>query len=186
MGWRGELIAGPALALGVDVVSPLEVASAYAPFANGGFQVAPHIVTRIETSDGDLIYQRTQSLQETNISRSAIEGVNEMLESVVAWGTGRAAAVPGYRTAGKTGTTQGSRDAWFAGHAGGLVAAVWVGRDDNQPMHGVTGGRAPTIIWREIMVRALPPRYAEPITIAPLSAAPQDDPIAEMLSDRDG
>ncbi|WP_375207407.1 transglycosylase domain-containing protein [Hyphococcus sp.] len=157
MGWAGELTSGPSLALGVDAVSPLDLAVAYAPFANGGFRVEPHVIERIETVDGDLVYQRKGSIIEEAAPASAIAEVDDMLASVVAWGTGRAAAVPGYRAAGKTGTTQESRDAWFAGHAGGLVGVVWIGRDDNKPMQDVTGGRAPAIIWREILSRALPP-----------------------------
>lgn len=174
MGWKGELTLGPSLALGVDAVSPLELASAYAPFANGGFRVEPHVIERIETIDGDIVFQRKGSIIEEAAPASVIAEANDMLSSVTEWGTGRAAAVPGYRVAGKTGTTQESRDAWFAGHAGGLVGVVWIGRDDNKPMNDVTGGRAPAIIFREIFSRALPP----PSYIPPPK---QTDPIAAIL-----
>ena len=185
MGWPGALNPGPSLALGVDAVSPLGLAGAYAPFANGGFRVQTRVIDRIETADGDLVYQRPGSVLEQASSSSAIEEVNQMMRAVVAWGTGGAAAVAGYDVAGKTGTSQDSRDGWFAGHAGGLVCVVWVGRDDNAPMQGVTGGRAPAVIWREIMSRVLPPRYVAPV-IAPiidpeLSRDPARDPIAEIL-----
>lgn len=174
LGWPGDLTSGPALALGVDAISPLELAGVYAPFANGGFRIEPHVVERIETADGDLVYQRKGAIIAEAAPSAAIADVNEMMQSVVAWGTGRAAKIPGYVTAGKTGTTQDSRDAWFAGHAGGLVGVVWIGRDDNGPMQGVTGGRAPAMIWREIMSRALPPpNYATPLK--------EDDPIAALL-----
>ena len=174
MGWKGELTAGPSLALGVDAVSPLDLAGAYAPFANGGFRVETHVIDRIETADGDLVYRRKGTLIEEAAPAGAIAAANDMLESVVEWGTGRAAAIPGYRAAGKTGTSQESRDAWFAGHAGGLVGVVWIGRDDNAPMNGLTGGRAPAVVWREIMVRALPPpSYVRPVADA--------DPIAALL-----
>ncbi len=178
MGWAGKLNPGPALALGVDAVSPLQLASAYAPFANGGYRVEPHVIVSIETVDGDTVYRREGSYAGQAAPREAIEATNAMLESVVDWGTGRAAQTPGYRAAGKTGTSQESRDAWFAGHAGGLVGVIWVGRDDNAPMPGVTGGGAPAIIWREIMVRALPPVYVAPMV--PIF----DDPIAEVLKTR--
>ncbi len=174
LGWPGELTAGPSLALGVDAISPLALAGVYAPFANGGFRVAPHVVERIETVDGDVIYQRKGALIAEAASAEAIAGVNDMMQSVVMWGTGRAAKIPGYVTAGKTGTTQESRDAWFAGYAGGLVGVVWIGRDDNGPMRNVTGGRAPAIIWREMMARALPP----PSYVAPATST---DPIAALL-----
>lgn len=174
LGWPGELTPGPAVALGVDEISPVELAGVYAPFANGGFRIAPHVIDRIETVDGDLVYQRKGTIIAEAAPSTAIDGVNEMMQSVVAWGTGRAAKIPGYVTAGKTGTTQDSRDAWFAGHAGGLVGVVWIGRDDNSPMDGVTGGRAPALIWREMMARALPP----PTYVVPLT---EDDPIAALL-----
>lgn len=183
MGWRSALNAGPALALGVDAVSPVELAGAYAPFANGGYRVAPRVIDRIETVEGDLIYERPDALQEEAASYAAIAATNDMMRAVTAWGTGRAASVPGYNVAGKTGTSQDSRDGWFAGHAGGMVCVVWVGRDDNAPMKGVTGGRAPAVIWREVMSRVLPARHVAPM-IAPLidvDAAPARDPIAELL-----
>ena len=162
-GWPASLTAGPALGLGVDAVSPLGLAGAYTPFANGGYRATPFVIARIETSDGAVIYNRNIGFDDVAASRSAIGSVNMMLEGVVEWGTGKAAAVPGYRVAGKTGTSQNYRDAWFAGHAGGLVCVVWVGRDDNKPMGKVTGGGAPAEIWREIMLRGLPPRYVAPL-----------------------
>jgi len=176
MGLKAALAPGPALGLGVNAVSPIELAGAYAPFANGGFQIASYAIASIETADGDVLYRRSGSYLEQAASRRAIDAMNEMMRGVVEWGTGRAAAVPGYRAAGKTGTSQNSRDAWFAGHAGGLVGVVWVGRDDNAPMPGVTGGRLPASVWREAMARALPPRY-----VAPAIARPAD-PIAELLN----
>ena len=175
MGWSGKLNPGPALVLGVDAISPLSLASAYAPFANGGFRVSPYVVERIETIDGELIYQHSGAYEGEAASRDSVATLNAMMESVVEWGTGRAAQVPGHRAAGKTGTTQGNRDAWFAGHAGGKICVVWVGRDDNAPMQGVTGGRAPAVIWREVMTRALPAQY-----VAPLLSA-EDDLIADVL-----
>ncbi len=162
-GWPTALSQGPALGLGVDGISPLGLAGAYAPFANGGYRVAPFVIRRIETADGAVIFQRDAGFEDLAASRNAIASVNMMLEGVVEWGTGKAAAIPGYNAAGKTGTSQNNRDAWFAGHAGGLVCVVWVGRDDNRPMGDVTGGGAPAAVWREIMTRSLPPRYVAPI-----------------------
>lgn len=174
MGWPDALAPGPSLALGVDAISPLALAGAYVPFANGGLRVKTHVIDRIETADGALVYQRPGSILGEAAPPGAIAQANDMLESVTEWGTGRAAAVPGYRVAGKTGTSQDSRDAWFAGHAGGLVGVVWIGRDDNQPMDDMTGGRAPAIVWREIMSRALPPPSYVPQT-------QENDPIAAIL-----
>ena len=186
MGWEGDLNAGPSLALGVDAISPLGLAQAYAPFANGGLRIKTHVVNLIQTSDGDLVYKRAGSIIDEAAPSPAIRDVNEMMRAVVAWGTGRAAAIPGYNVAGKTGTTQGNRDAWFAGHAGGLVGVVWMGHDDNRPMHDITGGRTPAIIWREVIARALrtqnappPPRMSQP-QAAQIQDL-EDDPIAALL-----
>ncbi|MEX6632445.1 transglycosylase domain-containing protein [Hyphococcus lacteus] len=174
MGWSDNLNPGPSLALGVDEISPLNLAATYVPFANGGFKVVAHSIDRIETADGDVIFRRGGTIVSEAASPSAIAATNDMMQSVTEWGTGRAAKIPGYAVAGKTGTSQNNRDAWFAGHAGGLVGVVWVGRDDNRPMDGITGGRAPAIIWREMMVRALPP----PVYNAPIKPT---DPIATLL-----
>lgn len=170
-GWPGSLTQGPSVGLGVDEISPVALAGVYAPFANGGFRVTPYVIDRITTADGDIIYQHADGFESEAASARAIATVDEMLEGVVEWGTGKAARLPGYRAAGKTGTSQASRDAWFAGYAGGLVGVVWVGRDDNTPMPGVTGGGPPAVIWQEIMTRALPPRY-----VAPMQPVLTDEP----------
>lgn len=162
-GWRGDLTAGPSLALGVNLVSPLELATLYAPFANGGFRVSPYAIESVSTSDGDILYKRTHQYEDQVFAAKSIESINMMLTDVTEWGTGKEAQVPGYRTAGKTGTTQDYRDAWFAGHAGSLVCVVWLGNDDNTPMSAITGGGAPAVIWREAMMRVLPPRYVAPL-----------------------
>ena len=156
LGWAGDLTRGPSLALGVDATSPIALAGLYAPFMNGGYRVTPHIIQRIETADGDLLYENTVTYVDQVIDGPQRTELNTMLSGVVEFGTGRAAAIPGHRIAGKTGTTQNYRDAWFAGYAGELICVVWVGNDDNSPMHRVTGGGAPAIMWREIMQRALP------------------------------
>ncbi|MGE0180980.1 MAG: transglycosylase domain-containing protein [Parvularculaceae bacterium] len=173
MGFHGGLNQGPALALGVDAVTPLDLAAAYAPLVNGGYRIEAHSVERVSLSDGDLIYARKSRYVDAAASPANIDALNDMLASVVGWGTGKAAGLSRYRAHGKTGTTQDNRDAWFAGHAGGLVCVVWVGRDDNKSMGEVTGGGAPAIIWREIMERALaarPPKTVEPPLLAPVEA----------------
>jgi penicillin-binding protein 1A len=173
MGLVSPLSEGPALALGVDAVSPLELAGAYVPLVNGGYRVEPHAVASLATSDGEIIYRRNANLVAVAASPGAVAALNEMLHAVVLEGTGRAAALSRYEAFGKTGTTQESRDAWFVGHAGGLVCAVWIGRDDNRPMGDITGGKAPAVIWREVMERVLearPPKRAP--LLAPLIATP--------------
>jgi penicillin-binding protein 1A len=172
MGLTSPLSQGPALALGVDAVTPLELAGAYAPLVNGGYRAEPHAVASIATGDGERIYRRGASFSGAAATPEAIASLNAMLRAVVEQGTGRAAALSKYNAYGKTGTTQDNRDAWFAGHAGGLVCVVWVGRDDNKPMGDITGGAAPAVIWREVMERALaarPPKAPPPL-LAPAVA----------------
>ncbi|MBI1365307.1 MAG: PBP1A family penicillin-binding protein [Alphaproteobacteria bacterium] len=185
LGIEGALTKGPALALGVDAVSPLELGGVYAAFANGGFRVAPHAIDSIRTSDGEVLYRRPTATGEAAASFRSVAMLNDMLAEVVKGGTGRRAAISGWRACGKTGTTQDSRDAWFAGHVGGLVGVVWVGRDDNAPMRKITGGGAPAVIWHEAMSRALLAHQAPAVRIAPHSAgdAPSDqpDPVAALL-----
>jgi len=174
MGFPGALNQGPALALGVDAVSPLALAAAYAPLVNGGYRIRPHAVSRIDFSDGEEVYRQRTIFYETAAAEANIAALNDMLASVVDWGTGKEARLSRYQARGKTGTTQDSRDAWFAGHAGGLICVVWVGRDDYKPMGKITGGGAPAIIWREIMERALtvrPPKAEAAPLLAPLESA---------------
>lgn len=173
---------GPALALGVDAVTPLELAGAYAPFANYGYRAAPYAIDSIRTVEGELVYQRPAQVVEATASARGVDMVNRMMRAAVGWGTGRAAAIDGYAVAGKTGTTQESRDAWFAGHAGGLVGVVWVGRDDNRPMPEMLGGKAPATIWREAMSRALDATARPTPLLAPLygvEAPPTDEPATD-------
>ncbi len=163
MGIESALSTGGALSLGVDVVTPLELAGAYAPLVNGGYRVDVHGITDIDDGQGEALYHQTGSFEEAAASKKSLARLNKMLAYVVNEGTGKAASLDHYQAYGKTGTTQGHRDAWFVGHAGGLVMAVWVGRDDNGPMTAgqsgveanVTGGGVPAIIWREVMNRAL-------------------------------
>jgi penicillin-binding protein 1A len=102
---------------------------------------------------------------------------------VLVSGTGTRARAPGYDLAGKTGTTSDYRDAWFVGYTGGFVTAVWMGRDNNTTMRGVTGGGAPAMAWRDFMAQALPRLKAQPIPGGVIEAAPTGpDPIGDVLS----
>lgn len=186
MGYEHASTHGPALALGVDATSPLELAGAYAPLTNGGFRARVHAINTIKTADGQLVYKRQTAMVDVAASFQSVQYLNAMLQEVVRSGTGRRAAIDGWNVAGKTGTTQDSRDAWFAGHAGGLVCVVWLGRDDDKPMPGMVGGGAPAIIWRETMKRALQQRSGRepPALLTPISpgvAAPESDPVAAIL-----
>jgi len=148
----------PAMALGAVEVSPLEMATAYDAFANGGRRVEGHGISRIRTPQGRVIYQRgaREETGRQTINNPPLFYMNEMLRGVVQRGTGRGAAMAGRDIAGKTGTTSDYKDAWFVGYTGGFTAAVWVGKDDNTAMRNVTGGGAPIAIWRSFMEAALP------------------------------
>ena len=159
----------PAMALGAVEVSPLEMAQAYDAFANGGRRVTAYGISRIRSPEGRVIYQRAsrQAGPVQAISNPYLYYQNQMLRGVMTSGTGRAAAIAGRDIAGKTGTTSDYKDAWFVGYTGGFVTAVWVGKDDNTAMRGVTGGSSPAAIWRGFMEAALPRLNAPAIPNGP-------------------
>jgi penicillin-binding protein 1A len=151
--------------LGTAEVGVMELTAAYAPFANGGSSVMPYMIARIRSPDGDVYYQHEDSGARV-ISAPNLAIMNRLMEGVVLDGTGRAARLKDRACAGKTGTTQSYRDAWFMGFTADYVTGVWVGNDDDEPMKKVTGGGLPASIWHEFMTaahRGLPPR-AIPLT----------------------
>ena len=163
------------------------MAQAYAAFANGGIRVKAHGITRIRTRSGKVLYEwRDDGAHVRVINNPPLSEMNRMLRQVIAEGTGKSAAIPGYDVAGKTGTTSDFKDAWFVGFTGDFVTAVWVGRDDDTPMHrGVTGGTVPASIWRDFMVAALPRIKSGPIPEGP-GAPAAADPIGDLLNRMEG
>ena len=159
----------PSMALGAVEVSPIDMAQAYDAFANGGKRVRAFGISRIRTPQGRIIYQRAnrEAGPVQAISNPYLYYLNQMLRGVMTSGTGRSAAIAGRDTAGKTGTTSDYKDAWFVGYTGGFVTAVWVGKDDNSPMRGVTGGSSPAAIWKGFMEAALPRLNAPAIPNGP-------------------
>src|SRR5205823_5158739 len=151
LGITSELARDASIALGTNEVNLLELVSAYAPFANGGNGVLPHGIAEIRDSDGKTLYRRSGSGPGVVITAELVPLMNEMLSGVISHGTGKAAALP-RPAAGKTGTTQDYRDAWFIGYTADLVAGVWLGNDDNSPMNKVTGGMLPAAAWPNFML----------------------------------
>jgi penicillin-binding protein 1A len=155
LGIASMLEPNASIALGTSEVSPLELVSAYATFANGGIAVTPHVVERIRTADGKTLYGRTQQPLGRIVDARYVGMMNTMLHETLVSGTARAASLPGWQAAGKTGTSQDFRDAWFIGYTSRLVAGVWLGNDDNTPTKHAVGGGVPVEIWSRFMRSAL-------------------------------
>jgi penicillin-binding protein 1A len=143
------------IALGTSEVSPLELVSAYAVFANGGFAVSPHVIERVRGADGQILYARSSQMLGRVVDARYVAMMDAMLHEVLVSGTARHADLPGWPAAGKTGTSQDFRDAWFVGFTSQLVTGVWLGNDDNSPTRKAVGGGLPVEIWSRFMKTAL-------------------------------
>lgn len=194
-----DLAEGPSLALGTSESTLLEMTGAYAGILNGGSSVKPYGLVELRLQgDAAPLMGSGGGIQERVIQERAARQLTWMMTQVVDGGTGARAAIDGWQIAGKTGTTQSARDAWFIGFSGNYVAGVWMGYDDNTPLSGVTGGGLPADIWHETMMRVLsdmqpvplpmdvPQRVAAPVPIEPtqglgLSAQEADTIINNLL-----
>ena len=189
-----DLEPNASIALGTSEVTPLELVAAYAAFANGGIGVQPHVIQRVRTANGKLIYQRRNANNGRVIEPQYVAMMNAMMEETLLTGTARKAELPGWQAAGKTGTSQDWRDAWFVGYTSYLVAGVWLGNDDGSPTKKVSGGNLPVEIWSRFMKDAhqgVPPaglplgdwRGEEPPPPAP-PAPPFSDPGRRAADDQ--
>jgi len=151
LGISSKLEPNASIALGTSEVSVVELVGAYAPFANGGFAAAPHVVTRIKTLDGKLLYMRQADEHNQVIEPRYVAMMNTMMRETLISGTAKKAEIPGWPAAGKTGTSQDYRDAWFIGYTANLVTGVWFGNDDNSPTKKATGGGLPVEVWSRFM-----------------------------------
>jgi penicillin-binding protein 1A len=151
LGIASKLEPNASIALGTSEVSPLELVSAYAPFANGGLAVVPHVIDRITAGNGKVLYVRNEQPLGRIIEARYVAMMNEMMAQTLTIGTAHKAALPGWPAAGKTGTSQDFRDAWFIGYTSHLVTVVWLGNDDGTPTKKVTGGALPVEIWSRFM-----------------------------------
>ena len=187
LGIASMLEPNASIALGTSEVSPLELVSAYATFANGGIAVTPHVVERIRSADGKVLYGRTQQALGRIVDARYAGMMNTMLHETLVSGTARAANLPGWQAAGKTGTSQDFRDAWFIGYTSRLVAGIWLGNDDNTPTKHAVGGGLPVEIWSRFMRAAH--ASAAPAPLPGLgdngwfsfpASAPAPSPLAEV------
>ena len=153
LGISTPLPASPSLALGAAEVSLIELTAAYGAFANGGIGVWSHGIAEIRDGAERLLYRRAGSGPGRVMEPRHAAAMTDMLAAAVREGTGRAAALS-RPAAGKTGTSQDFRDAWFVGYTAQFIAGVWMGNDDGRPMKGVTGGGLPARLWRDVMTAA--------------------------------
>jgi penicillin-binding protein 1A len=155
-GIKAPLPDTPSLPIGSDEVTVIEHAVAYATFPNKGKSVTPHSVLEVRTGTGDLVWRwdRDGPKPRVAIPASVAADMVGMMSHVVSEGTARRAALDGIPTAGKTGTTNAYRDAWFVGYTGNFSCAVWYGNDDYSPTNRMTGGSLPAQTWHDIMAAA--------------------------------
>jgi penicillin-binding protein 1A len=171
MGVTSPMVENPPMVLGANGLTVLEMASGYGTFMSGGHKLNVHTITQIHDTNGNLLfdYKKQGPPKVRALSDATVASMNKMLVQVPEWGTARRARLEGIRAAGKTGTTQAYRDAWFVGYTGNFVAAVWFGNDNYKPTKRLTGGRLPAMTWKKFMsfahqnieIRPIP--YVDPI-----------------------
>jgi penicillin-binding protein 1A len=178
LGISSPLSRDASLALGADDVNLMELTSAYAPFANGGMGVWAYGIAEVSDRAGHVLFRRNGSGAGRVVSPELVAEMNEMLAGVIDHGTGHNARLP-RPAAGKTGTTQDYRDAWFIGYTADLVAGMWFGNDDNAPMDKVEGGSVPAWTWRRFMLAAT---RSMPVRALPGSPPPPEVSVAPSAS----
>lgn len=178
-------------------VTPLELAGAYAAFANKGIYVQPTAILKVTDKTGKVLWEGIPKKQKALKSSTAFM-LTDMLQSVVKYGTGTRAQLPGWPVAGKTGTTNDAKDIWFAGYTPKLVGVVWIGYDQPKPMPREFGGRYPALIWKKIMSKAhenlKPVDFEKPDSVVqatvckisgkrPSEICPQEDLVTEYFAE---
>ncbi|MPZ39102.1 MAG: PBP1A family penicillin-binding protein [Rhizobiales bacterium] len=172
-GLRTPLIDTPSMPIGANEVTVLDHTGGYGIFVNGGKSITPHAILELRTGNGDLVWRfdRDGKKPVQVIDPQVALDMSMMLNSAAERGTGRRAILPGIPIAGKTGTTNAYRDAWFVGFTGNYIAGVWYGNDDYRPSNRMTGGSLPAMTWQQIMLHA-----HEGIELAPLPGLNQKAP----------
>lgn len=154
MGIQSPLTDNATIALGTSEVTLLELVSAYAPFANGGIRIQPHVITQVKTASGAILYRRKGASFGRVIEPQAVLMMNAMLQETLLTGTAARADARGFEAAGKTGTSQEYRDGWFIGYTSQLLTGVWLGNDDSSPTKRLSGANLPVAVWTQTMREA--------------------------------
>ncbi len=185
LGITSELAVVPALSLGAGETRLIDMTAVYGAFANDGRRTDPVLVTEIRDARGDLLWAAPEPAPGHQvIDQAQARWMSTMLQSVVIDGTGTRARLRGHTAAGKTGTSQNSRDAWFVGYTGHLTAGVWVGNDDDTPTDSVTGGQLPAQIWQRFMTQAHDGLAPRPLAApAPRRRSAREESLAAFYSD---
>jgi penicillin-binding protein 1A len=176
LGIASKLEPNASIGLGTSEVSMIELVGAYATFANGGLSVIPHVVERVRTTGGKVLYRRMPESLGRVIDGAYVGMMNEMMQETLLTGTARKAELAGWPAAGKTGTSQDFRDAWFVGYTSQYVTGVWLGNDDGSPTHKTTGGGLPVDIWNRVMKMA-----HQNIPVSGLPGSGGTTPVASTL-----
>ena len=169
------------LALGAQATSPLKLTNAYLPFSNYGKMIPAYGILSVSTADGTPLYDRPISAPQKVLSPTNLAHMNRLMTRTVEVGSGQRAQINGWQVAGKTGTTNDFRDAWFVGYAPDLVTGVWVGADDFTPMDNVTGGTIPALIWQDYMSSALTDQPKSRLSVSQKPLRPSRETILDSL-----
>ncbi len=184
MGVESELVMSPAMVLGSNGLTVLEMARGYGALMRGGYRMDSHGITQLTNQQGDILYdRRKQDAPPVRVVSERTAGVmNRMMAQIPEWGTARRAALDGIRAAGKTGTTNSYRDAWFVGFTGNYLAAVWMGNDNYKPTRRLTGGNLPAMTWNKFMTYAHQNIELKPVPFIdnPLPGRDEASPDAEV------
>ena len=163
MGITSPLTDHPSIALGSEEVTLWDITRAYGAFMTGGTRLEPYLISQIEDSRGNLIYAHVEPELARVLPERVTRDITSMMVQTIAEGTGQSAQIEDWTLAGKTGTSQGWRDAWFIGYAQPVVTGIWVGNDDDSAMERVTGGGLPALLFADIMAIALDGERATPL-----------------------
>jgi penicillin-binding protein 1A len=180
MGLTHPLADSTSLPIGAAEVTVIDMTASYAVFANGGRRATPYATWEVRNSQGDVIYRHDRDSPQPQVLRpQVVHDMNFMLNKVVEEGTGKRAMLDGIRAAGKTGTTNAYRDAWFVGYTGNLAAGVWFGNDDHTSTNNMTGGTLPAMAWKEVMTFA-----HQNLEIRPIPGLPDPSQAVAFASGR--